>query len=65
MSTPPKPLPKWVKAALHVTILLVTGLAVSVSSTPSTLPSGSTSIELKQERWKGNIWRTRTKSFTF
>ena len=45
--------------------MLVTGLSVSVSSIPSTLPSGPTSIDLKQERWKGNIWRTRSKSLTF
>jgi hypothetical protein len=41
MSTPPKPLPKWVKAALHVTILLVTGLAGATQ-----LPSVATAIGL-------------------
>ena len=45
--------------------VLVTGLTVEVVSVPTTVPSGLTSVQLKQERWKGNIWRTRTKSFAF
>lgn len=40
--------------------MLVTGLSVSVSSSPGTYVPGE-SIELKQVRWKGNIWRTTTK----
>ena len=48
--------------------VLVTGLTVAVVSNPTTFPPaghGTVSVELKQERWKGNIWRTRTKNFAY
>jgi len=41
MPTTPPPLPKWVKAALHVSILVVTGLAGATQ-----LPSVATALGL-------------------